>query len=157
MKRTSFFIHKHALFPCNNKWILTTYKKKHCFPFKDKIISINSRLENSRLENVWTFQFINRDIYFSYLLLSMLLTEDLEKSDFETFEDLESWCHQTTETEKQILVKTLCNIHILVQFYSMPTYTMKPGFSQKHTNTLQQLVFSSSSTSDFVVQYGFFS
>lgn len=44
----------------------------------------------------------------------MLLTEDLEKSDFETFEDLESWCHQTTETEKQILVKTLCNVHILV-------------------------------------------
>lgn len=44
----------------------------------------------------------------------MLLTEDLEKSDFETFEDLESWYHQTTETEKQILVKTLCNIHILV-------------------------------------------
>lgn len=36
----------------------------------------------------------------------MLLTEVLEKFDFETFEDLQSWYHRTTETEKQILVKT---------------------------------------------------
>lgn len=151
MKRTSFFIHKHALFPCNNKWILITYKKKYCFPFKDKIISIKFQTRKFQIRKCLDLLVHKQRHIFSYLLLSMLLTEDLEKSDFETFEDLESWYHQTTETEKQILVKTLCNIHILVQFYSMHTYTMKPGFSQKHTNTLQQLVFSSSSTSDFVV------
>lgn len=67
----------------------------------------------------------------------MLLTEALEKSDFETFEDLQSWYHQTTETEKQILVKTQ---NTLQSMYSsliiFHTYTMKTGFRWKYTNTL---------------------